>query len=52
MAALGRVPVVGDRFGWRGYTFEVLDMDGRRVDKLLATVNTANGNLEPGKQHH
>jgi putative hemolysin len=36
MAALGRIPTAGDRFGWRGRLFEVLDMDGRRVDKLLA----------------
>jgi putative hemolysin len=36
MAELGRVPAVGDRFTWRGVRFEVIDMDGRRVDKLLA----------------
>jgi len=35
MYNLGRVPMAGDRFGWEGYTFEVLDMDGRRVDKVL-----------------
>lgn len=32
---LGRVPKAGDRFNWGGYTFEVLDMDGNRVDKVL-----------------
>jgi putative hemolysin len=36
MAALGRIPAPGDRFDWRGRFFEVLDMDGRRVDKVLA----------------
>jgi magnesium and cobalt exporter, CNNM family len=35
MDALGRVPAEGDRFEWEGYSFEVLDMDGRRVDKVL-----------------
>jgi putative hemolysin len=35
MDALGRVPVERDRFEWEGYSFEVLDMDGRRVDKVL-----------------
>src|SRR3712207_5118484 len=35
MDALGRVPAAGDRFEWEGYSFEVLDMDGRRVDKVL-----------------
>jgi putative hemolysin len=37
MDNLGRVPATGDRFDWEGYTFEVLDMDGRRVDKVLVT---------------
>jgi len=35
MEALGRVPAEGDRFEWEGHSFEVLDMDGRRVDKVL-----------------
>jgi putative hemolysin len=35
-AILGRVPRPGDAFVWRGRRFEILDMDGRRVDKLLA----------------
>ena len=35
MDVLGRVPAAGDRFEWEGYSFEVLDMDGRRVDKVL-----------------
>ena len=34
MDTLGRVPAEGDRFAWEGYSFEVLDMDGRRVDKV------------------
>jgi len=25
----------GQKFIWRGLTFEVMDMDGRRVDKVL-----------------
>jgi putative hemolysin len=41
MAALGRIPMAGDRFGWRGRVFEVLDMDGRRVDKVLALAEPA-----------
>jgi putative hemolysin len=35
MARIGRIPVAGDRFQWRGLSFEVVDMDGRRVDKLM-----------------
>jgi CBS domain containing-hemolysin-like protein len=35
MDTLGRVPSTGDRFEWEGRSFEVVDMDGRRVDKVL-----------------
>jgi putative hemolysin len=31
----GRIPAVGDAVRWRGYTFEVVDMDERRIDKVL-----------------
>jgi putative hemolysin len=41
MDTLGRVPAEGDRFVWEGYSFEVLDMDGRRVDKVLASLSTS-----------
>lgn len=36
IAKLERVPSTGDVFEWRGLRVEVLDMDGRRVDKVLA----------------
>lgn len=32
---LGRVPVEGDAITWGRYVVEVIDMDGRRIDKLL-----------------
>lgn len=35
MAMLGRIPDPGDHFVWQGYRMEVMDMDGRRVDKIL-----------------
>jgi putative hemolysin len=35
MAVLGRIPVPGDYFEWAGHRLEVMDMDGRRVDKVL-----------------
>jgi putative hemolysin len=35
MHNLGRVPHEGEWFEWQGYRFEVVDMDGRRVDKVL-----------------
>lgn len=33
----GRIPKAGDRFDWDGWRFEVVDMDRRRVDKVLVT---------------
>jgi putative hemolysin len=38
MMSLGRVPQVTDHFEWNGYRFEIMDMDGRRVDKVLVTT--------------
>jgi magnesium and cobalt exporter, CNNM family len=38
MMSLGRVPQPADRFEWNGLKFEVVDMDGRRVDKVLVTT--------------
>jgi putative hemolysin len=35
MALLGRVPVTGDKFATKDVELEVVDMDGKRVDKLL-----------------
>ncbi|CAK0741895.1 putative hemolysin [Gammaproteobacteria bacterium] len=32
---LGHIPIAGEYFYWSNYRFEVLDMDGRRIDKLL-----------------
>ncbi len=32
---MGRIPNSGDFFEWQGLRFEVVDMDGRRVDKVL-----------------
>lgn len=33
---LRRVPKVAENLVWRGWRFEVVDMDGRRIDKVLA----------------
>ena len=35
VAHFGRIPHVGERFDWRGWRFEVVDLDGARVDKIL-----------------
>ena len=38
MLHLGRVPQTADRFDWNGLTFEVMDMDGKRVDKVMVML--------------
>jgi putative hemolysin len=37
MASLGRIPDVGDTFDWDNRRFEIVDMDGRRIDRVLVT---------------
>ncbi|WP_289852053.1 hemolysin family protein [Rhizobium sp. SSA_523] len=32
---LKHLPELGERFTWNGWSFEVIDLDGRRIDKLL-----------------
>jgi len=38
MMSLGRIPQSADQFEWHELRFEVIDMDGRRVDKVLVTT--------------
>lgn len=38
MYKLGKIPVTGDKFEWEKFIFEVVDMDGNRVDKILVTL--------------
>jgi CBS domain containing-hemolysin-like protein len=39
---LEHLPEVGERFDYEGWRFEIVDLDGRRIDKVLATPPTAN----------
>jgi len=41
LAIFKRLPNVGDKFDYDGWSFEIVDMDGRKIDKLLATRNAA-----------
>lgn len=36
---LERIPQTGDQFEWRGFSIEIIDMDGQRIDKLLVTIS-------------
>lgn len=37
LAVLRKLPVEGEHFSEQGWRFEVVDMDGRRIDKLLVS---------------
>ncbi len=43
MARLNRIPMVADRVSAAGYRFEVVKMDGRRVDRVLISPVKAKG---------
>ena len=36
---LKRIPSTGDTFEWRGFRFEIIDMDGQRIDKVLVNIS-------------
>lgn len=41
MIYLGHIPQAGDKFEWGDFGFEVMDMDWRRVDKVLLTPHVS-----------
>ncbi len=36
---LKHIPDSGERFEWNGFDFEIIDMDGQRIDKLLVKIS-------------
>jgi putative hemolysin len=34
-----QIPKTGEKFEWKNYHFEVIDMDGNRIDKILLTIH-------------
>jgi putative hemolysin len=36
---LERIPHAGDKFEWKGFRFEIVDMDGHRIDKVLVHIS-------------
>ena len=31
------IPATGEKLEWNGFTFEIVDMDGARIDKILVS---------------
>ena len=42
------MPEAGNRFEWEGFSFEVVDMDGRRVDKVIVAPQSADDETPQG----
>ncbi len=36
---LERIPKTGDKLEWKGFTIEIIDMDGQRIDKVLVKIS-------------
>lgn len=36
---LERIPFTGDKLEWKGFTIEIIDMDGHRIDKVLVSIS-------------
>lgn len=45
---LGHIPTTAEAFEWQGATFEVVDMDGRRIDKVLVGPTQPAGDAPNG----
>ncbi|MGL6044032.1 MAG: transporter associated domain-containing protein [Sandaracinobacteroides sp.] len=41
LAELRRIPETGESFEAHGFRFEVVDMDGRKIDKLIISRTEA-----------
>ena len=46
MLLLGRLPRTADVVEWSGWRFEVVDLDGKRVDKVLVSRLAVDGDLK------
>lgn len=38
---LEHIPITGESLEWKGFTFEIIDMDGHRIDKILVGISDA-----------
>ncbi len=38
---LERIPKTGDKLEWKGFSIEIVDMDGHRIDKVMVKISEA-----------
>ena len=51
----GKLPQTGDVPVWENWRFEVVDLDGKRIDKILATpipAEPGHPDIEPPPETH
>lgn len=48
MLLIGRLPTVADSVVWERWRFEVVDMDGNRIDKILASLRPDSELIQEG----
>jgi putative hemolysin len=36
---LEHIPATGETFAWKDFDFEIIDMDGQRIDKILVKIS-------------
>ena len=36
---LEHIPITGEQFEWNGFDFEIVDMDGQRIDKVIVKIS-------------
>ena len=46
LVLLGHIPVTGEAFCWDRFRFEIVDMDGLRIDKVLVELRAETGGNE------
>jgi putative hemolysin len=46
MLLLGRLPRTADQVDWEQWRFEVVDLDGHRIDKVIAKRMTEPGDAD------
>lgn len=49
LAHMGRIPKVGDKVTIGNFVFEIVDMDGRRIDRVLIRPDNTKGNAATGQ---
>jgi len=38
---LEHIPKTGEKFEWKGFSIEIMDMDGHRIDKVMVKLSKA-----------